>query len=122
MARRVLVADADDATRNLVHLTLQGWDVVEATSMTSALHAVEDRRPDLLLLDAELPERGGAAFGRLLRSRPETATLPVLLLTDLSRPVPESDLAVIDPDGVLPRPFGTFALWDAIEGLLARTL
>lgn len=118
----VLVADADDPTRNLVHLALAGpaWHVREAASADQVVRALGGGVPHLLVLDADLPHVGGLAAARALRQQPQTAGVRVLLLADLTRPVDAQDLAVAQVDAVLERPFGAFDLYEAVEELLAR--
>ncbi|MDQ1459256.1 MAG: hypothetical protein QOI08_740, partial [Actinomycetota bacterium] len=58
---RVLVVDDDTVVRRLVRdgLEREGFDVTEAGDGTAALEAVENRRPDLVILDVNLPVVGG---------------------------------------------------------------
>ena len=118
--RRVVVADADAPMRNLVHLTLAGesWSVRDAVDAASTVRAVAAEVPDVLVLDADLPEVGGLATARALRQQPQTAGIGVVLLTDLTRPVSAGDLAEARIDVVLERPFGSFELLEAVEEAL----
>ena len=118
---RVVVADADAPTRNLVHLTLNGpsWAVRDAVDATSTVRTVAAEVPEVLVVDADLPTVGGLATARALRQQPQTAHVGVVLLTDLERPVSAGDLAEARVDVVLERPFGSFALLEAVEQALA---
>lgn len=119
---RVVVADADAPTRNLVHLTLagEGWSVREAIDAGGTVRAVAAEVPDVLVMDADLPEVGGLATARALRQQSQTAGIRVVLLADLARPVSAGDLAEAQVDVVLERPFGSFALLEAVEQALAQ--
>lgn len=119
---RVLVADGDDATRNLVHLAFAGpgWLVQDAAAADQVVRALATSVPHLLVLDADLPHVGGLAAARALRQQPQTAAIRILLLTDLARPVDTQDLDDAQVDAVLERPFGAFDLFEAAEELLAR--
>lgn len=118
--RRVVVADADAPTRNLVHLTFagDGWSVRDAVDAASTVRTVAAEVPDVLVLDADLPEVGGLATARALRQQPQTARIGVVLLADLARPVSAGDLAEARVDVVLERPFGSFELLEAVEEAL----
>lgn len=120
---RVLVADSDEPTRNLVHLTFHGptWSVVGAHSTDELVRALASSVPDVLVIDADLPQAGGLATTRALRGHPRTAEVRVLLVADLSRPVAADDLAAAEVDAVIERPFGAFELYEAVEELLQRT-
>jgi CheY-like chemotaxis protein len=120
---RVVVADADAPTRNLVHLVLagDGWSVRDAVDAGGTVRAVAAEVPDVLVVDADLPDVGGLATTRALRRQPQTAGIGVVLLTDLDRPVSAGDLAEARVEVVLERPFGSFALLEAIEQALTAT-
>lgn len=79
----VLVVDDDGATRRLVAFALRraGFEVVEADSGHAALDAVRTETIGLVVLDMVMPDVSGTDVVRALRARPETATLPILLMT-----------------------------------------
>ena len=81
----VLVVDDDPAMRLLMHETLRlaGFAVVEAEDGAAALAAVNQRRPDVLLLDVLMPKLDGFDVCLELRKKPETENLPVLMVTGL---------------------------------------
>jgi CheY-like chemotaxis protein len=114
---RLLVACADAPIRNLVHLVFDGPDVEvrEAVDTRQTSEVVASFRPDVLLLDARLPDVGGAAVARALRARPETAGTRIVALTHLAEPAGEDLLGVVDD--VLARPFGVFSLFAAVDRL-----
>lgn len=114
---RVVVADADAPTRNLVHLTFNGpgWSVRDAVDAPSAVRTVAAEVPEVLVVDADLPSVGGLATARALRQQPQTSGIGIVLLADIERPVSAGDLAEARIDVVLERPFGAFALLEAVE-------
>ena len=69
---RILLAYNLEAERYRVRATAQGEDVP---------HLVADERPDLIVLDWMLPGISGIEVCRLLRARPETRGIPVIMLT-----------------------------------------
>jgi CheY-like chemotaxis protein len=81
----ILVVDDDADIRILVHkaLSRDGHVVSEASTGQEALASIDAQAPDLLVLDLEMPTQGGLEVLTLLRSRPATAALPVLVLTAL---------------------------------------
>lgn len=83
VAGRVLVVDDTDDLRQLIALALQrdGCDVLEAASGEAALEILETEPVDIMVLDMILPAMSGTDVLRALRERPETLTLPVLLMT-----------------------------------------
>lgn len=83
MSPVVLVADDDEDILTLVGLRLEraGYEVLTAKDGVEALEIVEQRTPDVAVVDVMMPRMDGHELVRRLRARPETATLPILVLT-----------------------------------------
>ena len=81
----VMVVDDDAPTRMMAggFLRRAGFDVVEAADGLEALERIEGARPDLVLLDVEMPRLDGFETCRRLRAAPGFAAVPVLMLTGL---------------------------------------
>jgi type II secretory ATPase GspE/PulE/Tfp pilus assembly ATPase PilB-like protein len=78
----LLVEDEDNLRRILRELLeREGFRVVEAGDGVAALDEVDRSAPDIMVLDLDLPRLDGYGVLRYLRTRPQTATLPVLVLT-----------------------------------------
>ena len=85
-AATILVVDDDQRNVRLVESILNGhgYTVLCALDGEEALRVVESRRPDLLLLDVMMPQMSGFELCRLLRARPETQLLPIVMVTALN--------------------------------------
>jgi CheY-like chemotaxis protein len=82
MPRLLLVEDAADAALIVQRLGRRmGLDVDHRTDVASAWDCVCAARPDLILLDLNLPGERGEVLCRRLRAAPETAALPIALLS-----------------------------------------
>ena len=79
----VLVVDDEAGLRRLLGLALTdaGYDVVEARSGRQALDLISHGSYDLVLLDLRMPAMSGLEVLRVLRSRPETLALPIIVVT-----------------------------------------
>ena len=79
----ILVVDDDAATRELVAIGLlrSGFEVLEAASGEAALGLIESEAIGLVVLDLSMPGMSGIDVVRALRERPQTAALPIILLT-----------------------------------------
>jgi CheY-like chemotaxis protein len=86
-AKRVLFAEDDRFLRRAGEAALQrcGLAVIVATDGDEALALARQERPDLVLLDMQMPKRSGLEVLRELRARPETQDLRVLVLSGSSR-------------------------------------
>jgi threonine synthase len=81
---RVAVVDDTPEARRLIRRILQSqgdFEIFEATSGLEAIELVTRERPDLVILDLMMPEVDGFAVLDVLRSKPETANIPVIVAT-----------------------------------------
>jgi DNA-binding response OmpR family regulator len=87
MALHILTVDDDERIRRLVQINLQraGYRVSGAGDGIEGLEQIERERPDLVLLDVNMPRLDGIELLRQLRARPDTAALPVVMLTARSQ-------------------------------------
>lgn len=77
-----IVEDDADIAEILRHnLAQEGFEVAIYVDGDEALHAIQDRAPDLVLLDLMLPGRSGLEIARVLRRQEETAALPMIMVT-----------------------------------------
>ncbi len=79
----VLVVDDASSMRQLILREFDGLNVTteEAANGVEALQRVRQRRPDLITLDIEMPNLDGYGFCRFLSSTPDTAGIPVLMIS-----------------------------------------
>ena len=86
-------------------LSRDGWEVRGHGNGATALEEIARSQPDVLVLDVMLPGRSGLDILRDLRGRPETADLPVLMLTAKGQSK-DRDLALaLGANGYLTKPF-----------------
>lgn len=105
MTKKILVAEDMQATRDVVRflLTNRGFEVIEATNGIDALEKTRAHRPDLLILDSDMPEKSGYDVFRALKLDDRCKAIPVLFLVadtdviDLTRSVPPADCLVAKP-------------------------
>jgi len=117
---RILVVEDNSLNRQLVHdiLALRGHAVVEAATVDEARALLARERPDLLLLDVQIPGGGGEAVIREVRQRPELAHLPIIAVTSLAMPGDRERLLSIGFQGYLSKPIDTRTFGAAIESYL----
>lgn len=85
MAKRILFVDNDSDLRKAYCQSLRekGFEVVEAIDGKSALNYLISRSPDLVVSEVMLPVLNGFDLLQKIRQRPNTAKLPVILITHL---------------------------------------
>lgn len=83
MRYRIVVADDSPTIISILTALLesQGWDVIPAADGVEAITEVHRHRPDLVLLDIQMPRMDGYQVCRLLKDNPETAMIPIMALT-----------------------------------------
>ncbi len=118
----VLVVEDEDALATLLQYNLEkeGYQVSLAADGEEALVQVDERLPDLVVLDWMLPKVSGVEVCRRLRSRSETRNLPVIMLTARGE---ESDrVRGLDTgaDDYLTKPFSMAELAARIRAVLRR--
>jgi len=103
---RVLIADDNaDMRLYLVRLLVERFNVTAVANGRAALEAVQQQLPDLILSDVMMPELDGFGLLRELRAKPETRTIPIILLS--ARAGEESRVEGLDAgaDDYLVKPF-----------------
>jgi two-component system phosphate regulon response regulator PhoB len=119
---RVLVAEDDDSLRRLLELRLlsYSYEVRSAADGVAALESMDGWTPDVAVLDVMMPRLSGLSVCREMRERPETAAVPIILLT--ARYFDEDIQQVMDLGGVeyMSKPFDFAQLEESIQLLLGR--
>ncbi|HMW36895.1 MAG TPA: response regulator, partial [bacterium] len=89
---QILVVDDEELNVRFLSqfLIRKGFAAITAHSGEEALALVASESPDLVLLDAMMPQMDGFEVCRRLRANPETALLPVVMVTALQRPEDEA--------------------------------
>ncbi|MFL7839199.1 MAG: response regulator [Candidatus Promineifilaceae bacterium] len=83
MAQTILVVDDDHDVVRLMRAYLEqaGYEVLVAYDGETAVNQLRREKPDLMLLDLMLPDRDGYDITRLVRSDPNLAHIPIIMLT-----------------------------------------
>jgi DNA-binding response OmpR family regulator len=112
--RRILIVEDDPTLRHLVsrNLASRGHLVLEAESAAEAASAIRAERPDLILLDINLPDRTGWDVLRELRNK--GIAIPTVVVSAVR--VSPNRLAEFRPLGYLPKPFPLEALLRLVDG------
>lgn len=116
----LLIADDDEDILNLVHLRLSrsGFDVVVARDGEEALRLAHERHPDLVVLDWMMPKLNGIDVLRGMRSRDDTASIPVILLTARVGQADVDEGLAAGADGYITKPFSPQELASRVRAIL----
>lgn len=121
-SRLILAADDNLQIRMLVRASLRslGHEVIEAQDGEEALELALARRPDLLLLDVTMPKLDGWEVLHFLRQRPDTADVPVMMLTTAAQQTDIKRGAELGCNDYLTKPFSPGDLRAHVERMLGE--
>jgi CheY-like chemotaxis protein len=118
---KVLLADESITIQKVVNLVLseEGHEIKTATSGSDVIESLSSFAPDIILMDIKLPGEDGFAVTKKVKGNPQTAHIPVLLLSGAFDAVDESSLAGSGAEGSITKPFEAKDLLEMVGALLA---
>ena len=120
--RRVLIVDDEPAVREMLAVALEmaGFEVTEADNAATVLNQVASSIPDLMLIDWMMPQVSGLELCRRLRRNPDTASIPLILLT--ARGEEDAKIKGLEvADDYITKPFSSRELVARLKAILRRT-
>ncbi len=122
MPKRILLADDSLTIQKVVELTFSDsdFDLVCVSNGQRALEKVREERPDLILADVVMPEKNGYEVCEAIKGNPQTARIPVVLLSGTFEPFDRERAERIGADAIVSKPFDSQQLLAQVEALLAR--
>jgi two-component system alkaline phosphatase synthesis response regulator PhoP len=120
--KKILIVEDEPDIAQLVKLYLEkeGFHTNVAKSGGEALKLIKSERPNLLILDLMLPEMDGIEVCKKIRTAPDTALLPIIMLTAKAE---ESDTIIgleLGADDYVTKPFSPKALVSRVKALFRR--
>jgi len=112
MTRQILVVDdeADIRTFLVAVLTKGGYNPVTASNGQEALEKARENKPDLVILDLQMPEKTGTEFYRHLSKEKSLKDVPIIVVSGL----PGRHLAIRKPVCVFDKPIDPDEFLDAV--------
>jgi putative two-component system response regulator len=116
---RILVVDDDHGLRALLRATFEAADIeiVEARDADAAAASIARFRPDVVVLDIEMPGVDGLTFCRSLKAQSATRDIGVILLTGSADAAGEARAREGGADGFVRKPFSPLELLSLVEEL-----
>lgn len=122
--KTVLVVDDNDALLDSVKLSLKyfgDYTVVVAHDGVEGLEMIMDLQPDCAVIDVVMPGLNGLQLVRAIRGDPDTANIPLVILSALAQPEDELSGMLSGVDQYLTKPLNPQALVAAIDAALTLT-
>lgn len=117
----ILVVDDFDDTRLLLRTWLErkGFEVIEAANGNEAVSQAETKRPNLIIMDLEMPELDGLAATRKIRAVKELEKVPVLAVSAYGAEQFRDDALAAGCDEYVSTPFEPEALEKLIRSFVS---
>jgi DNA-binding response OmpR family regulator len=118
--RRILLADDDSGLRRLIGTTLgtEDFDVLHAVDGEEALRIARLQRPELVLLDVNMPKLDGFQVCRSLKTDPQTSGIKIVMITARGTDVDRARGREAGADDYFIKPFSPIQLLNKVYALL----
>lgn len=120
--KKVLVVDDDPVVRILVseYLSSNGHQVSVSGDGQTCLLKLKEEQPDLVLLDLQMPDMDGIEVLSRIRNNPQTAQVPVLMLSANADTAKLAEINNLQLEGHILKPFAMEVLLEALAQLKER--
>jgi two-component system cell cycle response regulator DivK len=107
MSKRILVIEDTEDNRNIVRdlLTSAGYEMIEAVTGEEGVEMAARHKPDLILMDIQLPVIDGYEATRRIKANPELKAIPVIAVTSYALAGDEQKTRDAGCDGYVAKPF-----------------
>jgi len=109
MSQKILVVEDNDRNRRLMKMLLKanGYEVIEAATGKEAMDYLERQKPDLILMDIQLPNTDGLELTRKIKSAVETRDIPIIAVTAYAMKGDEERILEAGCDAYASKPINT---------------
>lgn len=122
MGKRILIVEDEESLLKLekIFLSSRGYEVVGVVDGPAALAALEKERPDLILLDIMLPQMDGFEVCKRIKQNPQTASIPVIMLTAKKSSEDMAKGKEVGADNYITKPFKSANVIEIIQSYLGE--
>ena len=107
MSKRILVVEDQPDSRQIIHdmLAPTDYEMTAAENGEQALAAIAKQRPDLILMDIQMPIMDGYAATRRIKADPALRLIPIIAVTSYALSGEEKKARAAGCDDYVPKPF-----------------
>ena len=115
--KKILIVEDNDLNMKLFHdlLEVHGYETFQTKDGREALGMARDHRPDLILMDIQLPGMSGIEALKVLRADPATASLRVVAITASVMQQDRQEIMRAGFDGFIEKPINLRGLLDTVQ-------
>src|SRR5215469_15063702 len=112
MSKRILVVEDEEDNRKILRdlLTNAGFEMIEAEDGEKGVAVALSERPDLIVMDIQLPVLDGYEATRRIKANPELKAIPISAVTSYALSDDEPKVVAAGCDGYMPKPYSPRAL------------
>ena len=120
MGKRILVVEDEEDGRKILRdlLTPAGFEMIEAKDGEKAVTAALHEKPDLILMDIQLPEIDGYEATRRIKGDPATTNIPIIAVTSYALSGDEAKTRAAGCDDYVAKPFSPRELLAKVRGFV----
>lgn len=120
-AKTILVVEDNELNMKLFHdlLEVQGYGILQTGDGNEAFRLARDHRPDLILMDIQLPEKSGLEVTREIKAEPELRDIPIIAVTAFAMKDDEERIRAAGCDDYLAKPISVTAFLEKVKRVLA---
>jgi two-component system cell cycle response regulator DivK len=107
MSKRILVIEDQEDNRQIVRdlVTANGYELIEATTGEEGLEVAARERPDLILMDIQLPGIDGYEVTRRIKADPKLRQIPIIAVTSYALSGDDKKAFAAGCDGYVTKPY-----------------
>jgi two-component system, cell cycle response regulator DivK len=120
--KRILIVEDNEKNMKLVRDVLQvkGYATIEAVNAEDGIVLARDQKPDLVLMDIQLPGMNGIEALKALRADPGTAAIPVIAVTASVMQQDRNQITEAGFDGYIGKPINLKEFLESVRSMLER--
>ena len=121
MVRRILIVEDNPQNRLLVKdvLEFHGYEIMEAEDGQAAIEMAKKYKPDLILMDIQMPVMDGFTAGKIIRGEPDTKNIKMIAVTSFAMSGDKERVMEAGFDHYISKPINTRELPVLIKEMLA---
>ena len=107
MSKRILIVEDQEDNRTILRdvLSTVGYELIEALNGEDGVKLAQSERPDLILMDIQLPQMNGYEATQQIKSIAELKTIPIIAVTSYALSGDEAKARAAGCDGYIAKPF-----------------
>ena len=120
---RILVVEDQEDNRRIIRdlLSTMGYQLIEAVDGEAGVRLAKEHRPDLILMDIQLPVLDGYEATRRIKADPELRSIPIVVVTSYALSGDDQKAVAAGCDGYVAKPFSPRQLLATVRKFLGET-